>query len=80
MIISGPFKRPRRLIDKIVSDESQADAFALSGKYFILSCENDALNNISFRIGKGQKVALMGPSGSGKTTIFQLICFDIFCA
>ncbi len=32
-----------------------------------------ALDEVSFRILPGTKVALMGPSGAGKTTVFQLI-------
>ncbi|OOR99262.1 cysteine/glutathione ABC transporter ATP-binding protein/permease CydC [Haemophilus paracuniculus] len=32
-----------------------------------------ALNNISFEILKGQKVAILGKTGSGKSTIFQLL-------
>ena len=31
------------------------------------------LNNLSFGIKKGQKVAFVGPTGSGKTTIFRLL-------
>ncbi len=33
----------------------------------------DVLQDISFTINKGDKVALMGASGSGKTTLLQII-------
>jgi ABC-type multidrug transport system fused ATPase/permease subunit len=33
----------------------------------------DVLKNISFRIGAGQKIALVGYSGAGKSTIVQLL-------
>ena len=36
--------------------------------------EDTALNNISFKISKGEKVALVGNNGAGKTTLIKLIC------
>ena len=40
-----------------------------------LSSKNSkVLNNISFKIKAGTKVAIVGKSGSGKTTILKLIC------
>jgi subfamily B ATP-binding cassette protein MsbA len=40
-----------------------------------------ALNNVSFNVLPGQKVALVGPSGAGKSTIFNLLLrfYDAEC-
>ena len=35
--------------------------------------ETAALDNVSFRLSRGEKIAFVGPSGAGKTTIFQLL-------
>ena len=32
------------------------------------------LNDLSFTVYKGQKIAIVGPSGCGKSTVFKLLC------
>jgi ABC-type multidrug transport system fused ATPase/permease subunit len=35
--------------------------------------EKSVLNNLSFKIKKGEKIAIVGPNGAGKTTLVKLI-------
>ena len=41
--------------------------------FFSYNKSTPALENISFTISKGQKVALVGPSGAGKSTILNMV-------
>ncbi|HDY87813.1 MAG TPA: ATP-binding cassette domain-containing protein [bacterium] len=36
------------------------------------------IENVSFKVGKGEFVFLLGPSGAGKSSILNLIHFDVF--
>ena len=49
----------------------------VSGVEYTLSDGRLLLNEVSFRVGDGAKVALIGPNGSGKTTLIRMICGDI---
>ncbi len=40
---------------------------------FMYSEENKVLNDISFQLKQGEKLAIVGPTGCGKSTIFKLI-------
>ena len=41
--------------------------------FFDYKHEHNILKGISFKINKGEKIALIGPSGAGKSTITYLI-------
>lgn len=42
-------------------------------KYHSLNGEINALENISFSVGKGEFISIVGPSGCGKTTLLSII-------
>ena len=44
---------------------------------YMLSDGRVLLNDVSFRVGDGAKVALIGANGSGKTTLFRMISGDL---
>lgn len=65
---------------EIFDDEDAVDLGNVKGKIEIKNVSfkynnnnENVLNNISFTINPGQKVALVGPSGGGKTTLCNLI-------
>ena len=65
---------------EIFDDEDAVDLENVKGKIEIKNVSfkynnnnENVLNNISFTINPGQKVALVGPSGGGKTTLCNLI-------
>lgn len=65
---------------EIFDDEDAVDLENVKGKIEIKNVSfkynnnnENVVNNISFTINPGQKVALVGPSGGGKTTLCNLI-------
>lgn len=41
--------------------------------YFSYDENNEVLKNVSFKVNKGEKIALVGATGAGKTTIVSLL-------
>ena len=74
------FKRFVEIIDeKEENENSNAKDYPIDGNIefkdvsFAYNEEKGVLNHISFKIKKGEVIALVGPSGGGKTTICHLL-------
>lgn len=64
---------------KIKNEKEELDAKSIEVEFQNVSYsyymqEGFALHNISFKIKKGEKIALVGYNGAGKTTIIKLLC------
>lgn len=66
VLMLEPEKHDGRDIDDIYS-------IAFDAIHFAYTPENPVLTNVTFRIDKGEKVAIVGESGIGKTTIISLL-------
>ncbi|CUS96427.1 ATP-binding cassette, subfamily B [Candidatus Kryptobacter tengchongensis] len=78
IFISQP-KNPVRL-EKVHGEiEFKNVWFAYRDDGEVISEDDWILKNVSFKINKGEKVAIVGATGSGKSTIINLICrfYDI---
>ncbi|MBX6749906.1 MAG: ABC-F family ATP-binding cassette domain-containing protein [Micromonosporaceae bacterium] len=49
----------------------------VSGLRHVLPDGRELFADVSFRVGEGQKVALVGPNGAGKTTLLRMIAGDL---
>lgn len=50
------------------------DVIEFENLSFAYNAEDWVLKDVSFKIPKGKKIALVGPSGSGKSTTISLLC------
>ncbi len=76
-LYAGNFLEIMNYENKIVSGEKLLTSFdSLEFRNVSFSYEgtqNKVLDNVSFKINKGDKIALVGRNGSGKTTLIKLL-------
>ncbi|MDE6869051.1 MAG: ABC transporter ATP-binding protein/permease [Clostridia bacterium] len=80
MIVADALERIHSILDlkplpeANMSEVPQDNSVEFDGVCFRYSnAQTDALKEVSFKIGAGEKVAFVGPSGGGKTTVAGLI-------
>ncbi|SCH93157.1 MULTISPECIES: ABC transporter ATP-binding protein [unclassified Romboutsia] len=61
-------------IDEDVCNENTYPILEVEDLSFSYSIEKQILNNVSFKINKGDMVSIVGKNGAGKSTISKLIC------
>lgn len=59
---------------KYSQNEEQDNIVSWENVSFSYSGDKTVLDNVSFELNKGDKIAIVGGSGEGKTTIFHLLC------
>lgn len=62
-----------KIVDGPVKFGGLTDAIEFKNVSFRYSDSDSVLNNISFKISKGQKIGICGESGGGKSTLMKLI-------
>lgn len=65
-------KTNRGVGEKLPTDECEIEFKNVSYKY--IGAEKPTINNVSFKLNKGERLALVGLNGAGKTTLIKLMC------
>ena len=65
-------KTNRGVGEKLPTGECEIEFRNVSYKYS--GAEKPTINNISFKLNKGERLALVGLNGAGKTTLIKLMC------
>jgi ABC-type Mn2+/Zn2+ transport system ATPase subunit len=60
------------LISRIAAHQAGAPALDVSG-VTVRYDDTRALDDVSFQLARGERIAVVGPNGAGKSTLFQVI-------
>ncbi len=65
-------RQPNYLVHRFSPHEKETPALLVSGLSYRYNSHN-ALDQLSFEVGLGQRIAVIGPNGAGKSTLFKII-------
>ncbi len=72
--VSGPLQTWHDSVKSVPKADSQETLLELKDLSFSYNGIDSIINNISFKIDKGELIAIVGKNGAGKSTISRLIC------
>ena len=60
-------------MSEVAEEGQRIDVRGLSKTFQLRGTAIEAVRDVSFRVRRGEFVALLGPSGSGKSTVLNMI-------
>lgn len=70
--MNKPVHQPNYMVHRFSPHEKELPALMISGLCYRYNSHN-ALDQLSFKVGLGERLAVVGPNGAGKSTLFKVV-------
>jgi manganese/iron transport system ATP-binding protein len=71
-LMNKPVHQPNYMVHRFSPHEKELPALMISGLCYRYNSHN-ALDQLSFKVGLGERLAVVGPNGAGKSTLFKVV-------